>query len=155
VALRFGGWAWLAQGIWRASSTLSYPNATAAVLAPLALLVLARLTAVRSAALALAGTGLLTGLAATGSRAGLLAAAVGLAVLAVLRGPRRTALAAAGPVLGAAIATAGLLPSMPAGAPARPALAVTALAAGLAAAAVLARLRPRHTVLLAGAVRAG
>src|SRR4029453_18406090 len=43
VAARVGAWAWQGQGLWRASSTLSYPNAAAAVLAPVALLVLARL----------------------------------------------------------------------------------------------------------------
>jgi len=109
VALRVDRWALLGQGIWRASSTLTYPNATAAVLAPLALLVLSRLATTRSMPLALAGTGLLAGLAATGSRGGLLAAAIGLAVLGVLRGPGRTAAAGAGPVLGAAVATAGLV----------------------------------------------
>jgi hypothetical protein len=33
VAGRAGSWAFQAQGLWRASSTLTYPNATAAVLA--------------------------------------------------------------------------------------------------------------------------
>jgi hypothetical protein len=44
VAARVGSWALEGQGIWRASSTLSYPNATAAMLAPVAVLALARLT---------------------------------------------------------------------------------------------------------------
>jgi hypothetical protein len=155
VALRLHPWAWQAQGLWRASSTLSYPNATAAVLAPLALLVLARLTTRRSVLLDLAAAGLLTGLAATGSRAGLLAAAAGLTVLAAMRGGRPMARAAAGPVLGALVGTAGLLPSMPTGSPPRPALAAIALVAGLAAAAAVRRLPARIiAAVLAGTVAA-
>jgi hypothetical protein len=74
VAGRAGSWAFQAQGLWRASSTLTYPNATAAVLAAVSLVVLGRLVATPgSVALALAATGLLTGLAATMSRAGALA----------------------------------------------------------------------------------
>src|SRR6266508_4526210 len=70
VAGRVGAWAFQAQGVWRASSLLSYPNATAAVLAPVALLVLARLVdRPRSLPLALAVTGLLAGLGATARRA--------------------------------------------------------------------------------------
>jgi hypothetical protein len=44
VAAYFGSWALEGQGIGRASSTLSCPNATAAMLAPVAVLALARLT---------------------------------------------------------------------------------------------------------------
>jgi hypothetical protein len=70
VAGRVGSWAFQAQGLWRASATLTYPNATAAVLAPISLVVLGRLVATpASAPLVLAATGLLTGLAATMSRA--------------------------------------------------------------------------------------
>jgi hypothetical protein len=58
VAGRVGSWAWLGDGIWRASSTLTYPNAAAAVLVPVALVVLARLVdAPGSLPLALAATG--------------------------------------------------------------------------------------------------
>ena len=72
VVGRAGPWAFQAQGLWRASSTLTYPNATAAVLVPISLVVLGRLAATPgSMPLAMAGTGLLTGLAATMSRAGL------------------------------------------------------------------------------------
>ena len=157
VAGRVGSWAFQAQGLWRASSTLSYPNATAAVLAPLALLALARLvTLPRSAPLALAATGLLVGLAATASRAGVLALAVGLLVLGGLLGPRATARAAAGPLAGALLALACLLPSMPAASPPRPALALAGLGGGLALAVLLARLGWRPVVaLLAGCVLAG
>jgi len=141
VVGRVDAWAWQAQGLWRASSTLSYPNAAAAVLVPVALLVLARLVeAPRSLPPVLAATGLLAGLAATASRAGGLALAVGLIVLAGLRGPRATARAALGPCAGALLALGCLVPSMPVANPPRPALALGGLCAGLALAAVVARL---------------
>ncbi len=158
VAGRVGSWAFQAQGVWRASSLLSYPNATAAVLVAVALLVLARLVQMpRSVPLVLAATGLLVGLAATASRAGALALAVGVIVLAALRGPRVTARAAVGPCAGALLALACLVPSMPAASPPRPVLALLGLCAGLALAAVVARLRWRLAValLLAGALAAG
>jgi hypothetical protein len=149
VAGQVGSWAWLGDGIWRASSTLTYPNAAAAVLVPVALVVLARLVdAPGSLPLALAATGLLAGAAATLSRAAALALAVGLVVLAGLRGPRRTARAALGPCAGALVALVGLVPSMPAAGPARPALALAGLGAGLALAVVLARLRAMAAVAL-------
>ena len=79
VVLHDPRWAWQGQGLWRASSTLTYPNATAVVLAMLALLAIARSSApAPSILLRLATTGLFTGLAATLSRAGLLALAVGI-----------------------------------------------------------------------------
>jgi O-Antigen ligase len=155
VAGRVGSWAWLGDGLWRASSTLTYPNAAAAVLVPVALLVLARLTdAPRNLPLTLAATGLLTGAGATMSRAAALALAVGLVVLAVLRGAGRTARAALGPCAGALVALACLVPSMPDAEPPRPALALAGLCAGLALAAVLARLRrwAAVTLVLGGAL---
>jgi hypothetical protein len=149
VADRVGPWAWLGDGIWRASSTLTYPNAAAAVLVPVALVALARLVdAPGSLPLALAATGLLAGAAATLSRAAALALAVGLVVLAGLRGPRRAARVALGPCVGALVALVGLVPSMPAAGPARPALALAGLGAGLALAAVLARRRGVAAVVL-------
>jgi hypothetical protein len=149
VAGRVGSWAWLGDGIWRASSTLTYPNAAAAVLVPVALVVLARLVEVPgSLPLALAATGLLAGAAATLSRAAALALAVGLVVLAGLRGPRVTVRAALGPCVGALVALVGLVPSMPAAGPPRPTLALAGLGAGLALAAVLTRLRGVAAVAL-------
>jgi O-Antigen ligase len=148
VASRAGSWAFQAQGLWRASSTLTYPNATAAVLAPISLVVLGRLVATPgSMPLAMAATGLLAGLAATMSRAGALALVVGLVVLVGLRGLGATARAAAGPVAGALVALACLLLSMPAVSPPRPALALGGLGAGLALAAVTTR--PRRWLVLA------
>jgi O-Antigen ligase len=155
VAGHAGSLALQAQGVWRASSMLSYPNATAAVLVPIALVVLARLVeSPRSLPLVLAVTGLLAGLAATASRAGAFALAVGLLVLAGLRGPRATARAAVGPCAGAVLALVCLLPSMPVASSPRLVLALFGLCAGLALAAMVARLRWRLAValLLVGAV---
>jgi hypothetical protein len=140
VAWRVDALAWVGDGIWRASATLTYPNAAAAVLVPVALVVLARLEAApRSLPLVLAATGLLAGLAATLSRAGVAAFAVGLVVLACLRGVGATARTLAGPGAGALVALAGLVPSMPATGPPRPAVALAGLAAGLALAALATR----------------
>jgi hypothetical protein len=153
VAGRAGSWAFQAQGLWRASSTLTYPNATAAVLAAISLVVLGRLVATPgSVPLALAATGLLAGLGATMSRAGALALVVGLLVLAGLQGPRATARAAAGPLAGALLALGCLLPSLPAANPPRPALALAGLGAGLALAALVARLPRWPALALLGGV---
>jgi hypothetical protein len=158
VGGRAGSWAFQAQGLWRASSTLSYPNATAAVLAPVGLLVLSRLVRTpRSVPLGLAATVLLAGLGATMSRAGGFALCVGLGVLAVLQGPRATARAVVGPLAGALLALVCLVPSMPAASPPRPALALAGLCAGLALTAIAARLgrSPAVGLLLGGAMAAG
>lgn len=155
VAGRAGWWAFQAQGLWRASSTLTYPNATAAVLAPISLLVLGRLVGTPgSVPLTLAAAGLLAGLAATMSRAGVLALVVGLVVLAGLRGLRPTARAAVGPVAGALVAMACLLPSLPAAGPPRPALALGGLGAGLALAAMAVRWRRWPALALLGGILA-
>jgi O-Antigen ligase len=158
VAGRVGAWAFQSQGVWRASSLLSYPNATAAVLVPVALVVLARLVETPgSLPLVVALTGLLAGLGATASRAGALALAVGLLVLAGLRGPRAVARAAVGPSAGAVLALVCLLPSMPVAGQPRPLLALVGLCGGLTLAVVVARLRWRLAValLLAGALTGG
>lgn len=142
LALHWSRWTWQGQGLWRASSTLTYPNATAIILAMLALVTLSCLTAAqRSMPLVLSTTVLLTGLVATLSRAGLLAMAVGVVVLAAVRGPRALTRAGWPAALGASVAALGLFPTMTTGSP-RPAAAVTALVAGLAvtAGAVTVRL---------------
>ena len=156
VAGRVGAWAFQAQGLWRASSTLTYPNATAAVLAPISLVVFGRLVATPgSVPLTVAATGLLAGLAATASRAGALALLLGLVVLAGLQGLRATVRTAAGPVAGAVVALGCLLPSMPAADPPQPALALVGLGAGLALAAVTARLGRTMLALVGGVLVAG
>jgi O-antigen ligase len=121
--------------LWRGAGTLTYPNAAAALLVPLALLAIAMR----------AGTGrrwvggavsylLLVGVGAALSRAGLIALVVGLVVLVALTGIRTTLRAAAAPLLGALVAIAALAPSFPASDQPRPWLAV----AGLLGGAVLA-----------------
>ena len=154
VALHLPRWTWQGQGLWRASSTLTYPNATAVVLAMLALVVLACLTELpHSTWRVLGATVLLAGLVATLSRAGLLALLVGLLVLAAVRGPAPVARAARAPVLGAAVVALGLVPTMTA-ATARPGPAVLALAAGLAVGAGAAVLRWNRVVAAAFALPA-
>jgi hypothetical protein len=153
VAGRVGSWGFQAQGLWRGSSTLTYPNATAAVLAPISLLVLGRLVGTPgSLPLTLAATGLLSGLAATMSRAGALALLVGLLVLAGLRGLRAVTRAAVGPLAGALVALVCLLPSMPAAGPPRPALALVGLCAGLSLAGIVVRVRRWPALVLLGGV---
>jgi hypothetical protein len=132
---------------------LTYPNATAAVLAPISLVVLGRLVGTPgSLPLVLAATGLLTGLAATMSRAGAFALVVGLVVVAGLRGLGVTARAVVGPVAGALVALLGLLPSMPAASPPRPALALVGLGLGLGLVALVVRLWRWPALLLVGGV---
>ena len=140
VALHQRPWGLPSQGLWRAASTLTYANATAALLVPLALVALARLTAApRSAYLALAATCLLTGAGATLSRAGAAAFAAGLLVLCWALGARATARAAAGPMAGAGVALLGLVPSWAVTAPGRPLIAAIAAAAGLGLSVLIQR----------------
>jgi O-antigen ligase len=147
LTLHFARWTWQGQGLWRASSTLTYPNATAVILAMLALLTLALLTeAPRSVPLLLAATVVLTGLVATLSRAGLLALAVGVLVLGAFLGPRVLLRAGGAPMLGAAVAAIGLVPAMTTRTP-HPAAALLALVAGLLISAALPAIRlPRAAI---------
>jgi hypothetical protein len=132
VALRIGPWGLRSQGLWRAATTLTYTNATAALLVPLALIALARLTSTpRALPLSLAAMCLLMSTALTLSRAGAAALGLGLLVLCWLLGVRRVARAVAVPAVGAGVALLGLAPSLRAAAPARPLYAAVALAAGL------------------------
>jgi hypothetical protein len=155
VAWRITPWALEDQGLWRAATTLTYANAAAGLLVPLALLAVARL-ATRPGVLAIAAACLLLiGASATVSRGGALALAVGAAVLATLLGPGRTLRAAGPPTLGAAVALAGLAPFMAAGSPPRPALAAAALMVGVAVAVGASYLHSRLLALgLAAAVLA-
>ena len=126
------------DGVWRATSTLTYANATAAVLGAAMLAFAGRTcrTAQRWPSTAVL-TVLVVGLGATMSRAGLLALVAGVIVLAGLLGPRRVLSTLAAPAVGAAVALAGLLPSMPVtSAPGRP-LAVLSLVLGAALACLL------------------
>ena len=149
VAFRIAPWRYEAQGVWRASSTLTYPNATAVVLVMVSLLVLALMTERgRSLPLALAATGLLIGAGATLSRAGLLALLAGGVVLVALAGPRMVARASIGPVVGAAVAVGALVPAMAAAGGASPVWAATGLIAGLTIGGGLACVGPRGAAAL-------
>ncbi len=127
-------WGFESPGLWRASSSLTYPNATAALLAAVGLVCLAvRARDPGSRRLGVAATALTTGLAATLSRAGLIGFGVGVVVLVVTIGWRPVARAALAPLVGTAVAMAGLLPSITGGTP-------TAVTIGLAAAGAVAGL---------------
>ncbi len=126
------------DGVWRATSTLTYANALAAVLGCLALVLAGIMSGqarqpVLSSLLAL----LLVGTGATLSRAGLVALVAGCLFLLALRRPGPVLRACAVPAFGAAAALVGLLPSMPLSSPAGRPVAVVALLAGLAIAAWL------------------
>ncbi|MEV4758403.1 O-antigen ligase family protein [Micromonospora sp. NPDC049559] len=132
VAGRSPRFAVLVEGrLWRGAATLTYPNAAAALLVPLALLAVALLVA-RARPVPLAGVGyvLLVGVGAALSRAGVIALLAGLVVLAPLAGVRATLTRAAPPILGAGIAVVALLPSVPGTAQPRTGLAVLGLLAG-------------------------
>lgn len=149
-------------GLWRAASTLTYANATAALLVVALLVGLAALPGSRRLLSPLVLAALLLGLAATMSRAGATSLLLGLAVAALAPDLRRR-LVASWPALPAAgLGFAGLLPSFPDPVPTPGAVstltgqhlpvAVAGLAAGVAVLVVADR-RPRWTwpVLAAGA----
>ncbi len=149
VALHLEPYAELAQGLWRASSTLTYTNATAGLLVALGLVALARTAGTPSTVHRLTAFLVLTGAGVTLSRAAALAGLVGLAVLAARLG-FRTLLRSTAPVLvGAAVATAGIAASAPAARAPRPWLALSALALGAVIASRPALPRPALAGLLA------
>jgi O-antigen ligase len=130
------------EGLWRASSTLTYANATAAVLAPLALMALARAAAEPDRLRwRLAAVVLIVGVGATLSRAGFAALALGILVLLWRRGWQRLAPVALPVLLGAAAATAGVIAAAPDRLPSRPLMAMATLVCGMA----LSVVRFRHS----------
>jgi O-antigen ligase len=160
VALRLDRFGHVDGGIWRAAGPLTYANATSAVLAPAALALVAirigRGSAAESetdrrtdALLAALQALLFAGLAATGSRGGLVALAIGGLVLAALLGVRRVVSCVALPAGCATFVAVVLAASAAADQPAHPALGVLALLAGPGGAALASWLRLR-----AGAVPA-
>lgn len=132
-------WSLPQDGMWRAASTLTYANATAAALVPLSLLSLGLLCA-RPAdrALSACAAVLLIGSVATLSRAGILSLVVGITTLGLLVGARPLLRGIVAPLLGASVAGAGLLPSMPLDSPAGRPWAVLTLVVGVLLAAALA-----------------
>jgi hypothetical protein len=152
IALHMRPWGLPSEGVWRAASTLTYANATAGLLVPLALVGLARLTAMpRAIPLSLAVMCLLTSTVATLSRAGIGALGVGLLVLCWLLGAKRVVRAGGVPALGAGVALAGLLASLRHGVPARPVYAALGMAAGLGLVFLAQRYASRKQTLVMAA----
>jgi O-antigen ligase len=111
VAFHLEPWVVRATGLWRAASTLTYANATAALLAltlPAAVLLAVERPSRRWPAVA--GI-IVAGLLATGSRGGLVGLLVMIATAASL-GARRWNRALVRPLLAGFAAAAGLVPSM-------------------------------------------
>ena len=141
-------------GVWRAASTLTYENATAALLAPLAVVALARAIA-RPARVAdrLVAVALLVGVGATMSRAGWLGLAVGVVVVAACVGLRRFLVVAVPVLAGAAVATAGVVAVSPANEHRSALVAVVALVVG--AGLVVVRMSGRGGRLVLGVICCG
>jgi hypothetical protein len=158
VAWRFPRWGMVVQGLWRGSATLTYSNATAAMLAALAVFAVGyRLRRPDSAFGAVPACVLLVGLGATVSRAGVFALVVGLVILMLLAGVGATVRQMVPPVVGAAIGFGALLPALPAGTPAHPAIATVGLVIGVLATMCLTWLmhdRPAVAFLIAGLLAA-
>ena len=137
------------DAVWRGAATLTYANATCALIATTALVTLSRLADRpddRWAALLL--TVHFVGIGATLSRAGLVATTAGVVVLALVHGPRRVTAASAVPLLGALIALAGLAGSWALDSPSGRPAAVLALGTGLAVTALAHRRVPRVASLV-------
>ena len=145
------------DSVWRGASTLTYANATCALLTTTALVAVARRAELgpdRRGALLLAVQ--LVGIGATLSRAGLVATTAGIVVLAAVQGVRRVTTALTVPLVGALIAVAGLAGSFALDAPSGRPAAVLALGAGLAVTALAHRRGPGTVSLgLLAAVAAG
>ncbi|MET9232481.1 O-antigen ligase family protein [Lentzea sp. NPDC003310] len=157
VVFRVPSWTTVAEGLLRAASTLTYPNAAAAVMAACALLSLVLRPSLLMTVLSFL---LCAGIGATMSRAGVIAFVAGLLVLCACWGIRKTLTAALPPLLGAMVAVGALLPSMRLADEPRPLLAVLGLIGGALLAVGLPRLGrallPVALVAVAGgAVAAG
>ena len=131
VALRRPPLALVDEGLWRASSTLTYANATAGFLLVPLFLALGRVVHGRQPGWSsLAAYALVVGLLSTLSRGGMLGLAAGMVVLAASAGPRRVAARTWAIFAGAAVGVLGILPGMPDRFPARPGIAAAGAAAG-------------------------
>jgi O-antigen ligase len=157
VAWRVTPWALPTQGLWRAASTLTYANATAAFLVPLALVAMALLAdRPRSLPIGLTVVALLVGLGATLSRAGGLSLIIGFALM-IVTAHRLGWVTIVKPLVGAGVALVGVLPAFPVAASPRPLLAVSALIGGMGLTAVLLRYprTGRAVVMVAGVLVVG
>lgn len=153
VAVALSGWWGVAvhstdlalpgQGLWRASTTLTYANAAAGLIGPIALFAAARCSSKFGRARDLWMIGLfvlVVALIATLSRAGFLSFGCGLLVLAIRLGLRSTLTCLTPLLLGSPVAMVALGPSFPEEATARPALAMFGLVAGMVIVLVVSRL---------------
>ncbi|MBI1843191.1 MAG: hypothetical protein HYR89_01040 [Actinobacteria bacterium] len=148
------------QGLWRASTTLTYANAAAGLLGPLALFALARLTTMVSRerqVWLLALVVVVVGLGATLSRAGLIAWGCGVVVILRRQGFQPVFSAMVPVLLGAGVALIGLGPSFAEGGVARPIPAAMGLVAGMAATLTVASWSPGRlaAVVVAAGLFAG
>lgn len=131
VGLHREPWALAVDGLWRGSSTLTYANATGALAGVGLVLALARLRSERGFGAFIPAYLLAVGVLCSGSRAGWLGVAVGVAVLAARCG-WRPVLGAGVPVAAAAsVAVLGLLPGLSVGSEPRPLIAGTTAVIGL------------------------
>ncbi|MDT7790011.1 MAG: hypothetical protein QOF58_8430 [Pseudonocardiales bacterium] len=137
VVFRVSSWTTVAEGLLRAASTLTYPNAAAAVMAAAVVLSLVLRPTLPNAVMTFL---LCTGIGATMSRAGVLALVAGLLVLCVFRGFKPTVAAAAPPLFGAVVAVGALLPTMRVADEPQVLIAVAGLIAGALVALGLPRL---------------
>lgn len=151
VVFRIPSWTTVAEGLLRAASTLTYPNATAAVMVAAAMLALVLRPSLLMSVMAFL---LCTGIGATMSRAGVIALAAGLLVLCVFSGFKKTVVAATPPLLGAVVAVGALLPTMRVADEPQALIAVTGLVLGALVALGLPRLG-RFVVPVAVLVAAG
>ncbi|MEU0882979.1 O-antigen ligase family protein [Lentzea sp. NPDC005914] len=144
VVFRIQSWTTVSEGLLRASSTLTYPNAAAAVMAAAAVL---SLVLKRTLLTSLMAFLLCTGIGTTMSRAAAIALMAGLLVLCVFSGFKKTVAAAAPPLFGAVVAVVALLPTMRAADEPRYLAAVAGLVAGALVALWLHKLG-RYAVLV-------
>ncbi|WP_156094482.1 O-antigen ligase family protein [Lentzea aerocolonigenes] len=151
VVFRIPSWTTVAEGLSRAASTLTYPNAAAAVMAAAAVLSLVLKPSLVNSTVTFL---LCTGIGATMSRAGVIALAAGLLVLCVCQGFRKTVETATPPLLGAVVAVSALLPSIRVADEPQPVLEVAGLVAGALVALGLPRVG-RFAVPLAVLLAAG
>jgi hypothetical protein len=121
----------VSSGLWRASSTLTYANASASFLVTALLVTASAAGRLGPRRARLVTAALLVGLLATMSRAGLLALALGVLVAAVSATSRRGLARLWPAVPGAVVAAAGLVPGLAEESAPHPLVAVAALAAGL------------------------
>lgn len=130
------------QGLWRASTTLTYSNAAAGLVGPIALITLSQTAAKIGRARMVSILGLvvlLVGLGATMSRAGIMAFSCG-ALFVLWRCGWRSVFSVMVPAsIGAALALASLVPSFPETSPTRPMLPIAGLLLGIASTLFVAK----------------